>query len=139
MPSLGIEAPGHIIFAIDTSGSMSNEDLAEIFAEVRVYRETYPCRLTVIQCNAKIQSITTYEEMDGEEIPPKVQLFGRGGTDFRPVFQWIDENAVGAYLIYATDGEGNFPKTEQTGGVIWLLSNNHLMPSKFPFGVCVKI
>ena len=139
MPSLGIEAPGHIIFAIDTSGSMSNEDLAEIFAEVRVYRETYPCRLTVIQCDAKIQSITTYEEMDGEEIPPKVQLFGRGGTDFRPVFQWIDENAVGAYLIYATDGEGNFPKTEQTGGVIWLLSNNHLMPSKFPFGVCVKI
>jgi predicted metal-dependent peptidase len=139
MPSLGIEAPGHIIFAIDTSGSMSDEDLAEIFAEVRVYRETYPCRLTVIQSDAKIQSITTYEEMDGEEIPPKVQLFGRGGTDFRPVFQWIDENAVGAYLIYATDGEGNFPKTEQTGGVIWLLTNNHLMPSKFPFGVCVKI
>jgi predicted metal-dependent peptidase len=139
MPSLGIEAPGHIIFAIDTSGSMSNQDLAEIFAEVRVYRETYPCRLTVIQCDAKIQSITTYEEMDGEEIPPKIQLFGRGGTDFRPVFEWIDENAVGAYLIYATDGEGNFPKTEQTGGVIWLLSNNHLMPSNFPFGVCVKI
>lgn len=139
MPSLGIEAPGHIIFAIDTSGSMSNEDLAEIFAEVRVYRETYPCRLTVIQCDAKIQSITTYEEMDGEEIPPKVQLFGRGGTDFRPVFQWIDENAEGAYLIYATDGCGNFPESEQTGGIIWLLSKNHMEVSQFPFGICVKI
>jgi predicted metal-dependent peptidase len=139
MPSLGIEAPGHIIFAIDTSGSMSNEDLAEIFAEVRVYRETYPCRLTVIQCDAKIQNITTYEEMDGEEIPPKVQLFGRGGTDFRPVFQWIDENAVGAYLIYATDGYGNFPEAEQTGGIIWLLSKHHAGVSEFPFGVCVKI
>ncbi len=139
MPSLGIEAPGHIIFAIDTSGSMSNEDLAEIFAEVRVYRETYPCRLTVIQCDANIQSITTYEEMDGEEIPPKVQLFGRGGTDFRPVFQWIDENAVGGYLIYATDGYGSFPEAEQTGGVIWLLSKNHMKVSEFPFGVCVKI
>ena len=139
MPSLGIEAPGHIIFAIDTSGSMSNEDLAEIFAEVRVYRETYPCRLTVLQCDAKIQSITTYEEMDGEEIPPKVQLFGRGGTDFRPVFDWIDENAVGGYLIYATDGYGSFPEAEQTGGVIWLLSKNHMKVSEFPFGVCVKI
>jgi len=139
MPSLGIEAPGHIIFAIDTSASMSNQDLAEIFAEVRVYRETYPCRLTVIQCDATIQSITTYEEMDGEEIPPQVELFGRGGTDFRPVFRWIYENAPGAYLIYATDGKGNFPDTEQTGGVIWLLSKNHLIPSKFPFGVCVKI
>ena len=139
MPSLGIEAPGHIIFAIDTSGSMSNEDLAEIFSEVRVYRETYPCRLTVLQCDAKIQSITTYEEMDGEEIPPKIQLFGRGGTDFRPVFDWIDENAVGGYLIYATDGYGSFPEAEQTGGVIWLLSKNHMKVSEFPFGVCVKI
>jgi predicted metal-dependent peptidase len=113
--------------------------LAEIFAEVRAYRETFPCQLTVIQCDAKVHSVTTYEEMDGEEIPPKVQLLGRAGTDFRPVFQWIDENAVGAHLIYATDGQGSFPDTEQTGGVIWLLTSDHLLPSKFPFGVCVKI
>jgi predicted metal-dependent peptidase len=139
MPSLGVEAPGHIIFAIDTSGSISDQELAEIFAEVRAYRETFPCQLTVIQCDAKIHSVTTYEEMDGEEIPPKVQLLGRGGTDFRPIFQWIDENAVGAHLIYATDGQGSFPDTEQTGGVIWLLTSDHLLPSKFPFGVCVKI
>jgi predicted metal-dependent peptidase len=139
MPSLGIEAPGHIVFAIDTSGSMSDEALAEVFTELRVYRETYPCRLTVIQCDAAIQTITSYEEMDGEEIPPKVSLFGRGGTDFRPVFNWIDANAVGAYLIYATDGFGSFPDAEQTGGVIWLLTKRHLDVSNFPFGVCVKI
>lgn len=139
MPSLGIEAPGHIVFAVDTSGSMSDQDLAEIFAEIRVYRETYPCRLTVIQCDAAIQSVTTYEEMDGEEIPNKVSLFGRGGTDFRPVFDWVDENAEGAYLIYATDGFGKFPALDQTGGVIWLLLQNHQMISKFPFGECVKI
>lgn len=139
LPSLGIEAPGHIIFAIDTSASMSDQDLAEIFTEVRVYRETYPCRLTVIQCDSAIQSIKTYEEMDGEEIPSNVQLFGRGGTDFRLVFNWIDEHAVGAYLIYATDGFGAFPSTEQTGGVIWLLSKHHSKISEFPFGICIKI
>jgi predicted metal-dependent peptidase len=139
LPSLGIEAPGHIIFAIDTSASMSDQDLAEIFAEVRVYRETYPCRLTVIQCDAAIQSIKTYEEMDGEEVPSNVQLIGRGGTDFQPVFNWIDEHAAGAYLIYATDGYGSFPSTEQTGGVIWLLSKHHSQVSNFPFGICVKI
>jgi predicted metal-dependent peptidase len=139
MPSLGIEAPGHIIFAVDTSGSISDQDLAEIFSELRVYRETYPCRLTVIQCDAAIQSITTYEEMDGEDIASRVQLFGRGGTDFRPVFNWIDENAVGAYLIYATDGYGIFPEFEQTGGVIWLLSKRHSIKSNFPFGVCISI
>jgi predicted metal-dependent peptidase len=74
MPSVGIEAPGHIVFAVDTSGSMSTEDLSDIFTEIRIYRETYPCRLTVIQADADIQSITTYEEMDGEEIPKKVKI-----------------------------------------------------------------
>jgi hypothetical protein len=51
------------------------EALSEVFAELRVYTETYTCRLTFIQCDAAIQIITSYEEMDGEEIPPKVSLF----------------------------------------------------------------
>jgi len=139
LPSVGIEAPGHIIFAIDTSGSMSDQELAEIFSELKTYRETFPSRLTVIQCDATIQSIVTYDEMDGEEIPSVNKLLGRGGTDFRPVFNWIDDNARGAHLIYSTDGFGTFPLSDETGGVIWLLPKNHSDKSKFPFGVCIKI
>jgi predicted metal-dependent peptidase len=139
LPSVGIEAPGHIVFAIDTSGSMTDDELTEIFAELKTYRETFPSRLTVIQCDAAIQSIVTYEEMDGEEIPSKNPVLGGGGTDFRPVFNWIDENAKGAQLIYSTDGYGTFPASEETGGVIWLLSKNHCELAEFPFGVCVKI
>ena len=139
MPSIGIEVPGHIVFAIDTSGSMSDETLADIFAELRTYRETFPSRLTVIQCDAAIRSVTTYEEMDGEEVPKSVPFHGRGGTDFRPVFRWIENNAEWAYLIYATDGYGNFPEMEHTAGVIWLLSKGHVPASKIPFGACVSI
>ena len=139
MPSVGIEAPGHIVFAVDTSGSMSTDDLSDIFTEIRVYRETYPCKLTVIQADADIQSITSYEEMDGEEIPKKVKLAGRGGTDFRPVFKWIDNQAPGAYVIYATDGMGTFPTSTFNSVVIWLLTKVHTPISDFPFGTCVKM
>ncbi len=139
LPSVGIEAPGHIVFAIDTSGSMSDADLAEIFSELRTYRETFPSRLTVIQCDAAIQTIAAYEEMDGAEIPIKNPVLGKGGTDFQPVFKWIAENARGAHLIYCTDGFGTFPARAETGGVIWLLSKNHCDPAAFPFGVCVTI
>ena len=139
MPSIGIEAPGHLVFAVDTSGSMSDQDLGDVFSEIRIYRETFPCRLTVIQADAAIQTVTTFEELDGEEIPEKVQLAGRGGTDFRPVFDWIAENAPGANLIYATDGFGDFPKSTETGGVIWLLTKYHENIDAFPFGSCVKI
>jgi predicted metal-dependent peptidase len=139
MPSIGIEAPGHIVFAVDTSGSMSDADLAEIFTEIRIFRETFPCKLTVVQSDAFIQSITTYEELDGEEVPKKIKVSGGGGTDFVPVFDWISENSPEAYLIYATDGYGVFPKAPSSAGVIWLLSKGHLKIEDFPFGVCVKI
>jgi predicted metal-dependent peptidase len=139
MPSVGIESPGHIVFAVDTSGSVSDADLADIFTEIRIYRETFPCRLTVIQADAKIQTITAYDELDGIEIPKKLKIAGRGGTDFRPVFSWIDDNAPGSNLIYATDGFGSFPVSSHVGDVIWLLVKQHLSLSKFPIGRCVKL
>jgi len=139
MPSIGIEAPGHIVFAIDTSGSMSTAELADIFSEIRMYRETFPCRLTVIQADAAIQTVVTYEELDGEDVPKDVKIVGRGGTDFRPVFSWVDENAPGAYVMYATDGLGTFPITFPTGDVIWLLVKGHRALHEFPFGLCVKL
>ncbi len=139
LPSIGIDAPGHIVFAIDTSGSMSAAQLGKIFSEVRAYRETFPCQLTVIQADAAIQSVTTYDEMDGIEIPETVTLVGRGGTDFRPVFSWIEENAPGANLIYATDGFGNFPEFMSGGAVIWLMCRPHIDVEEVPFGACVSL
>ena len=93
LPSVGVDAPGHLVIAIDTSASMSEQQLAEVFAEVRALRETYPCQLTVIQCDAAIQSILEYAAEDGTEVPKVQSALGRGGTDFRPVFDWLQESA----------------------------------------------
>jgi predicted metal-dependent peptidase len=139
MPSIGIEAPGHIIFAVDTSGSISDRDLGEVFSEIRSYRELYPCRITVIQCDAKIQSIESFEELDGTEIPEKLTIAGRGGTDFRPVFEWAIENDPSSLIIFATDGFGTFPQTSVPNDVIWILTREHADMNKFPFGSFVKI
>ena len=111
MPSPSVLAPGHVVFAIDTSGSMDAEELAAVLAEVRSYRETFPCRLTVIQADAAVQSVQSYGELDGVEVPRGMAVLGRGGTDFRPVFEWIREKAeeTPTVLIYATDGFGTFP------------------------------
>ena len=139
MPSVGIEAPGHLIFAIDTSGSMSDDEIADIFTEIRIYRETFPCKLTVIQADADIQKIIEYEELDGEEIPARIQIVGRGGTNFIPVFDWITTHAPSANLIYATDGFGTFPSFTISFSVIWLLTANAIDPASLPFGTCIKL
>ncbi len=141
MPSMGVESPGHIVFAIDTSGSVSTALIGEIIAELRAFRETFPCRLTVIQADAAVQEVREYEALDGMEVPKVMEILGRGGTDFRPVFDWLDQQWVGAnaIIIYATDGYGSYPKSDPGWPVIWLLSDDGIAPHMVPFGLKVRL
>ena len=72
--------------------------------------------LHIVQCDTEItedKKITNQEEFD--EYIANMTLKGFGGTDFRPVFEYVDEmiknkeftNLKG--LIYFTDGYGEFP------------------------------
>ena len=110
------------VIAIDTSGSTSG-DLVQRFIQ-KTYNilkssESFFTRINVhiIQCDADIQEdakITSQEEFD--EYMKNMKLLGMGGTDFRPVFRYVDELiAQGEFqnlkgLIYFTDGCGNFPE-----------------------------
>ena len=73
--------------------------------------------LHIIQCDAQIQEdakITSQEEFD--RYLENMKIRGLGGTDFRPVFQYVEQlrrekefqNLRG--LIYFTDGYGTFPE-----------------------------
>jgi predicted metal-dependent peptidase len=73
--------------------------------------------LYIIQCDAKIQEakkITAAE--DFENYLKNTAIKGLGGTDFRPVFEYVDtlikegELANLRGLIYFTDGYGTFPE-----------------------------
>lgn len=109
------------VIAIDTSGSVQGE-LVQTFIK-KTYNilkstETFfsKINLHIIQCDAEIQSdtkITTQEEFDS--YIKNMKLRGFGGTDFRPVFSYVNKlikekeftNLKG--LIYFTDGCGTFP------------------------------
>jgi predicted metal-dependent peptidase len=137
MPSPGMLVPGHIVFAIDTSGSMTDMLIESIAGELRTFRETFPCRLTVIQADTAIRSLKEYDAMDGTEIEKRMTVYGRGGTDFRPVFAWLAEHAPDALVLYATDGLGSFPLQPPENAVIWLLTRGD--SGKIPFGSVVKL
>lgn len=139
MPSPGLAVPGHVVFAIDTSASMQDEMLAQLTAELRAFRETFPSRLTVIQADARVQAVHTFEAMDGTEIPQRLPLAGGGGTDFRPVFDWVNTHADGAIVLYATDGMGTYPDRAPHAPVIWLRTPPHVRVQEVPFGVVVGL
>lgn len=139
MPSPGMAVPGHVVFAIDTSGSMSDGDVGGIVTELRAFRETFPSQLTVLQADADVQSVVRYDAMDGMEIPKVMRVLGRGGTSFEPIFRWVKANAPDAIVLYATDGWGAFPPTAPPNPVIWLLTQDGSPPERFPFGSVVKV
>lgn len=109
------------VIAIDTSASVSGELVRRFVSktyEILSSSESFfnKINLHIIQCDAEIQEdklITCREEM--EKYIDQMQLKGFGGTDFRPVFEYVDElvkkgsftNLKG--LIYFTDGRGDYP------------------------------
>ena len=116
-----VKAIKEFVIAIDTSGSTSGE-LVQKFVQktYNILKSTESfftkINLHIIQCDAAIQEvrkITCQEEFD--EYLKTMKIHGLGGTDFRPVFQYVEQlrqnreftNLKG--LIYFTDGYGAFP------------------------------
>lgn len=115
-PGLKIKPRRHILFAIDTSGSVSSKELRECMNELYHIHKT-GTEITVLQCDVAISDISPFN------IKKDIQIKGRGGTDFQPVIDYYNEN-VHKYtcLMYFTDGECSAP-TPARGRMLWVLSS----------------
>ena len=110
------------VIVIDTSMSCSGdlvrkflEETYHILAETESFFRKVHIR--ILQCDDAVradQLITTGEEL--KQYMDHLQLYGDGGTDFRPAFTYVQqlidqgefENLKG--LLYFTDGKGTFPR-----------------------------
>lgn len=109
------------VIAIDTSGSVAGEEVQTFLQKtynILKSRESFHNRINVhiVQCDAQIQSddvITSSEDFD--RYLETMEIRGLGGTDFRPVFDYVDrllkegEFSDLKGLIYFTDGLGVYP------------------------------
>lgn len=93
-----------IAVAIDTSGSMGEEELKFIFSEIFTIIQTVKFDLTVIECDMEIGRV--YTAKNTSDI--KYEVTGRGGTMFQPVFEYVKNDLKNNIdlLIYFTDGFG---------------------------------
>lgn len=115
--------------ALDTSGSCCGEVMERFLRELMSILQSYPsfC-VTLLQCDAKIQRIHQLtSEDDLEELFRSFKISGGGGTDFRPVFSYLDkqyehdETAPLRGLLYLSDGYGSFPAKAPDYPVTFLL------------------
>lgn len=115
------ERRGVLGIAIDTSGSISSEQLAQFWREVLAIRQVYP-RLTLrlVTCDVEVTSDELFPPF--ATLPQVQELVGRGGTDFRPAFERFRQPPVPEAVIYLTDGMGEYPTAAPPYPVLWVLS-----------------
>lgn len=136
LPGLDSEGFGKIILANDTSASISEKQLKEIASEavgcLAMYdEEGIDVKLTCLWCDTKVH--VQYIGVGDTPVPQ-----GGGGTDFVPVFDWIDENEVKPQaLIYCTDGHCHSFPDKPAYDVLWGVIGKH--DFKPPFGEVMHV
>ena len=125
MAGLKVKPRKHILVAIDTSGSVSDDELREFFHEIDHINKT-GAEITVLQCDTKINSIKKYSAGD------TVEVFGRGGTEFDPVIEYYNEHLKNfSCMVYLTDGECHC-SVKPRGKMLWVISSRSQMNDELP-------
>ncbi len=136
----GMYLPGHdtkpqmgeIVIGVDTSGSIQQPELDMFNAHInRILHTCNPEKVTVVYCDYDVNSTVEYEP---DDFPVTLKLQGGGGTRFKPVFDYIDENGIDPeVVVYLTDGLANtdFTTPHET---VWLTT----LAEDLKFGTVIK-
>lgn len=111
-----------LVIAIDTSSSCSQQVVRRFLEEtyeILSSRENFFRKMKVylIQCDCCIQDVAViHSEEEWKSRSRNIRIQGRGGTDFCPVFRYVEqlrqekELTNLRALIYFTDGDGVYPR-----------------------------
>ena len=122
-----------LVVAVDSSGSVDEELLNTFLSELNFLMSTIPnYEIDLLVCDDKINEHKTFYSGDTLEL----NLSGGGGTDFRPVFSYIDENLQDTkLLLYFSDLDGLFPREFPNYDVKWIVPKEE----KIPFGELIVL
>jgi len=90
MPSIYKQSVGKVIIGLDTSGSVSMEELNAFLSEIcAIQQECDPEEIVIVNIDSDISKVDRF--LKGEPID-EYEVEGRGGTNMKPFFDWVEEN-----------------------------------------------
>jgi predicted metal-dependent peptidase len=124
---------GEVVIAVDTSGSIGTAEINMFNAHInRVLETCNPTKVHVVYCDADVAGTETFEP---DDYPVRIKPKGGGGTAFKPVFDWVDNNVDECEcVIYLTDGLGDQNTFTTHHDTIWLTTYN----TDFQWGTVVE-
>ena len=117
VPGIKIKRRNKLLVAIDTSGSIQQEELLEFFSEIYfIWRQG--AEIQIVECDTHIHKTYNYKGT----LP--VEVHGRGGTSFEAPMIYGNQEYRPDALIYFTDGYAPAPKNLPRFPVLWIISSN---------------
>lgn len=118
-----------VVIVLDTSGSISDEEMREFASEVNAIKGQIGARITLQACDEELADAGPWIFEPWEELDIPEDLQGGGGTRFTPIFDWVTGlDRPPELLLYFTDAKGEFPDREPTFPVIWLVKGKEPVP-----------
>ena len=120
-PGIKIKHHQKLLIAVDTSGSISQEEYQDFFSELyHIWKRG--SIVQVVECDATIHHTYFYKG-----VVPKV-IHGGGGTDFNAPIQYANDVFNPDALIYFTDGHAAVPHVVPKVPILWVISRNGINP-----------
>lgn len=115
--AIKIKFKKRILISIDTSGSVSTEELQKFLNEMHFIQRS-GVAIEVLQCDAIVRDVTKFDHR------ADFKVYGRGGTDFQPVIDYYNDNYRDyCCMIFFTDGECYAP-TKSIGKMLWVVTGS---------------
>lgn len=125
-PGIKIQRKQKLLVAIDTSGSVSDDEVKEFFGEMyHIWKQG--AEVFVVECDADIHNSYFYKGT-----PPNV-ISGRGGTDFNAPLTYANEVYMPDAIVYFTDGYCSAPDVVCRKPILWLISSNGINDDTWDF------
>jgi predicted metal-dependent peptidase len=127
-PAIKINPKRKTLVAIDTSGSVSDQDLVEFFHEIEhIFKSG--TEVTIMECDSYVHRTYEYKGLKEDVL----RVSGRGGTSFQPVMDEVLK-APGKYMniIYLTDGYAPAPDKVPLVPILWVHNSNTQINEELP-------
>ena len=125
----------HLAVAVDSSGSVDEQALALFCSELSAILENWDTTLTVLFHDTRVQASLCFTRSD---LPITLSPVGGGGTDYRPVCEYIEEQQLHpSCLIWFTDMQCNRFPAEPSYPVLWI--STLPLREAVPFGEAISL
>lgn len=112
----------HVNFYVDTSGSISDKEIKVFNSEIFNIKNLFnPKTLSVICFDTQIRSEKVIKDTDN---PKYFDVYGRGGTCLKPVFEHIKQQSPAVSVIFTDLYVDHIPKKPNNTNVIWLTTGD---------------